>query len=89
VPLFEGDARQHQCRAEYRLITDPNKRDEALASSLEDLMKFIIIGILTANVLAASCIYDAASSEPSPVAGVVAVAQTIAPPPEVAIRLSK
>jgi len=43
-------------------------------------MKFIIIGILTANVLAASCIYDAASSEPSPVAGLVAVAQTIAAP---------
>lgn len=44
-------------------------------------MKFIIIGILAANVLAASCIYDAASDEPSPVAGLVAVAQTIAAQP--------
>jgi len=43
-------------------------------------MKLIIIGILTANVLAASCIYDSASSEPSPVAGLVAVVQTIAHP---------
>ncbi len=44
-------------------------------------MKFIIIGILAANVLAASCIYDTASDEPSPVAGLVAVAQTIAAQP--------
>ena len=44
-------------------------------------MKRIIICILAVTVFAAPCIYDAASEEPSPVAGLVAVAQTIAAQP--------
>ncbi len=38
-------------------------------------MKFAMIFFLTAAVFAAPCIYDVTSTEPSPLAGAVAVSQ--------------
>jgi hypothetical protein len=39
-------------------------------------MKLIIICILTAAIMAAPCIHDPASREPSPMAGLLAVTST-------------
>jgi len=52
-----------------------SKQDEAdRASSLEDLMRLMIICILGAAVFAAPCIYDVSSQESSPLAGLVTAA---------------
>ena len=49
-----------------------NAHDVARAASKEDRMKLLIICTLGAAVFAAPCVYDVASREPSPLAGLVA-----------------
>jgi hypothetical protein len=52
-----------------------SKQDEAdRASSMEDLMRLMIICFLGAAVFAAPCIYEISSQEPSPLAGLVTAA---------------
>ncbi|WQN37175.1 hypothetical protein U5G49_002289 [Rhizobium indigoferae] len=54
-----------------------NKQDEAdRASSMEDLMRLMIICFLGVAIFAAPCIYDISSQEPSPLAGLVTAAST-------------
>ncbi|WP_445682270.1 hypothetical protein [Radicibacter daui] len=42
-------------------------------------MKLIIAGLLGAAVLAAPCVYEPASREPSPLAGAVSLARLLVP----------
>ncbi|MGR9497378.1 hypothetical protein ACVMIX_001733 [Rhizobium leguminosarum] len=54
-----------------------NKQDEAdRASSMEDLMRLMIICFLGVAIFAAPCIYDISSQETSPLAGLVTAAST-------------
>jgi len=48
-------------------------RHPAPATSLENPVKMLITGFLIAAVLAAPCIYDVASKEPSSLAGLFAI----------------
>ena len=51
-----------------------------MSSSPEQLMKFLTIYILGLAILAAPCVYDPKSQEPSPLVGLVAAASaTVAP----------
>ncbi|MEH2699615.1 hypothetical protein DXU03_20965 [Rhizobium johnstonii] len=51
------------------------KHDEAgRASSMEEIMRLMMICILGATIFAAPCIYDVSSQEPSPLAGLVTAA---------------
>ncbi|MGZ2501136.1 hypothetical protein ACVINI_001618 [Rhizobium beringeri] len=55
-----------------------SKQDEAnRVSSMEDLMRLMIICFLGAAVFAAPCIYDVSSQEPSPLAGLVTAASAV------------
>jgi hypothetical protein len=51
-----------------------------MSSSPERLMKFLTIYILGLAILAAPCVYDPKSQEPSPLVGLVAAASASVAP---------
>jgi hypothetical protein len=68
VPLFEGDARQHQCRADGDVMAAP------AADRIWGPIKRIAIVTLCLCLLAVPCLYDVTSTEPSPLAALFVTA---------------